>query len=106
MQLENCPIWPVWLSGACNRTGQITNENQVADATSQSKLMKNSEQLSCPASTRIRKMDETNWSSDFYSDISDIYLGFDSLLNTIDLPSFECKENGDYSSWSLLRLIV
>ena len=58
--------------------------------------MKNSEQLSCPASTR--KMDETNWSSDFYSDISDISLGLDSLLNTIDLQNFECKENGDYSS--------
>lgn len=43
-------------------------------------------------------MDETNWFSDFYSDISDISLGFDSLLNTIDLPSFEGKENGDYSS--------
>ena len=40
-----------------------------------------------------RKMDETNWSSDFYSDI--FSLGFDSLFNTIDLESLENKENSD-----------
>ena len=38
-------------------------------------------------------MDETNWSSDFYSDI--FSLGFDSLFNTIDLESLESKENSD-----------
>ena len=38
-------------------------------------------------------MDETNWSSDFYSDI--FSLGFDSLFNTIDLQSLESKENSD-----------
>ena len=40
-----------------------------------------------------RKMDETNWSSDFYSDI--FSLGFDSLFNTIDLESLESKQNSD-----------
>ena len=40
-----------------------------------------------------RKMDETNWSSDFYSDI--FSLGLDSLFNTIDLESLESKENSD-----------
>ena len=38
-------------------------------------------------------MDETNWSSDFYSDI--FFLGFDSLFNTIDLESLESKQNSD-----------
>ena len=38
-------------------------------------------------------MDETNWSSDFYSDI--FSLGFDSLFNTIDLESLESKENSE-----------
>ena len=38
-------------------------------------------------------MDETNWSSDFYSDI--FSLGFDNLFNTIDLESLESKENSD-----------
>ena len=38
-------------------------------------------------------MDETNWSSDFYSDI--FSLGFDSLFNTIDLESLESKETSD-----------
>ena len=38
-------------------------------------------------------MDETNWSSDFYSDF--FSLGFDSLFNTIDLESLESKENSD-----------
>ena len=38
-------------------------------------------------------MDETNWSSDFYSDI--FSLGFDSLFNAIDLESLESKENSD-----------
>ena len=38
-------------------------------------------------------MDETNWSSDFYSDI--FSSGFDSLFNTIDLESLESKENSD-----------
>ena len=60
----------------------ITNQNQ----------WKNCDQVSCPASTgKERKMDETNWSSDFYSDI--FSLGFDSLFNTIDLESLESKEN-------------
>ena len=40
-----------------------------------------------------RKMDETDWSGDFYSDI--FSLGFDSLFNTIDLESLENKENSD-----------
>ena len=38
-------------------------------------------------------MEETNWSSDFYSDI--FSLDFDSLFNTIDLESLESKENSD-----------
>ena len=38
-------------------------------------------------------MEETDWSSDFYSDI--FSLGFDSLFNTIDLESLESKENSD-----------
>ena len=38
-------------------------------------------------------MDETNWSSDFYSDI--FSLCFDSLFNTIDSESLESKENSD-----------
>ena len=40
-----------------------------------------------------RKMDETDWSGDFYSDI--FSLGFDSLFNTIDLESLQNKENSD-----------
>ena len=36
-------------------------------------------------------MEETNWSSDFYSDI--FSLDFDSLFNTIDLESLGSKEN-------------
>ena len=38
-------------------------------------------------------MEETNWSSDFYSDI--FSLDFDSLFNTIDLESLGSKENSD-----------
>ena len=38
-------------------------------------------------------MEETNWSSDFYSDI--FSLDFDSLFNTIDLKSLESKGNSD-----------
>ena len=40
-----------------------------------------------------RKMEETNWSSDFYSDI--FSADFDSLFSTIDLESLESKENSD-----------
>ena len=38
-------------------------------------------------------MDETDWSSDFYSDI--FSLGFDNLFSKIDLESLESKENSD-----------
>ena len=38
-------------------------------------------------------MEETNWSSDFYSD--NFFLHFDSLFNTIDLESLGSKENSD-----------
>ena len=38
-------------------------------------------------------MEETDWSSDFYSDI--FSLDFDSLSNTIDLESLESKENSE-----------
>ena len=38
-------------------------------------------------------MEETNWSSDFYSDIFSV--DFDSLFSTIDLESLESKENRD-----------
>ena len=38
-------------------------------------------------------MEETNWSSDFYSDIFSV--DFDSLFSTIDLKSLESKENSD-----------
>ena len=38
-------------------------------------------------------MEETNWSSDFYSDI--FSLDFDSLFNTIDSESLVGKENSD-----------
>ena len=39
-------------------------------------------------------MEETNWSSDFYSDI--FSLDFDSLFNTIDLESLGSKESISY----------
>ena len=35
-------------------------------------------------------MDETNWSSDFYSDI--FSLGFDSSFNIIDLETLKVKK--------------
>ena len=38
-------------------------------------------------------MEETNWSSDFYSNI--FSLEFDSLFSTIDLESLGSKENSD-----------
>ena len=37
-----------------------------------------------------RKMEETTWSSDFYSDI--FSLGFDSLFNIIDLETLKVKK--------------
>ena len=45
-------------------------------------------------------MAETNWSSDFYSDI--FSLDFDSLFNTIDLESLGSKYVNEYSKTEIL----
>ena len=83
LSLTNCPIWPVRLPGACNRTGPIGQlKNQWKPSgkchkplkfdhiahDNQSKSKKNSDQVSCPASTGKEKwMKLTGPCSDVYS---------------------------------------
>ena len=52
-------------------------------------------------------MEETNWSSDFYSDI--FSLDFDSVFDTIDLESLGSKENSHtviFLLWDLFLTLI
>ena len=52
-------------------------------------------------------MEETNWASDFYSDI--FSLDFDSVFNTIDLESLGSKENSHtviFLLWDLFLTLI